>query len=165
MSGEKYTQVRLQRKRQEKLNLLQSLQSLQSESAALQKQLTDQINGMSEGLRSTFTAEVAASRQWLQGATPVSKYSMDHSLDAIRQARDRQEQVTNAGRTCLKNLQLALTQKADALGRAVAEQRVTVTQLLLQHTEVLRLWYGAEAVAAWNFTWKYQDGAATLRSR
>ena len=63
MSGEKYTQIRLQRERQEKLDLLQSLQSLQSESAALQKQLADQIDGMSEGLRSTFNAEVAASRQ------------------------------------------------------------------------------------------------------
>jgi len=93
MSGEKYTEIRLRRERQEKLNLLQSLQSLQSESAALQKQLTDQIDGMSEGLRSTFNAEVAASRQWLQGATPVGKYNMNHSLDAIRQAQRRQEQT------------------------------------------------------------------------
>ncbi len=128
MSGEKYTQVRLQRERQEKLNLLQSLQSLQSESAALQKQWTDQINGMSEGLRSTFDTEVAASRQWLHGTTPVDTYSMDHSLDDLRQTQRRQEQVTNSGRTCLRNLQLALTQKADAIGRAVAEQRVAITQ-------------------------------------
>jgi hypothetical protein len=148
MSGEKYTEIQLRRERQQALELLQGLQSLQSESAALQKQLADQINGMSEGLRSTFTAEVAASRQWLQGATPVSKYNMGHRLEAIRQAQRQQEQLVNAGRSCLKNLQLALTQKADALGRAVAEQRVAVTQLLLQHSEVLRLWCGAEAIAA-----------------
>lgn len=150
MSGEKYTEVQLQRERQEKLDLLQSLQSLQAESAALQKQLAGQINAMSEGLRATFNAEVTASRQWLQGPTPVDAYSMDHPLDELRQAQRWQEQVANAGRTCLKNLQLALTQKADALGRAVAEQRVAVTQLLLQHREVLSLWHGAEAVAAWD---------------
>jgi hypothetical protein len=149
MSGKKYTQVQLQRERQEKLDLLQSLQSLLAECTALRKQLEDQVNGMSEGLRSTFNAEVAASRQWLHGTTLVDTYSMDHRLDDLRQAQRRQEQITNAGRTCLKNLQLALTQKADAIGRAVAEQRVTVTQFLLQYGEVLRLWYGAEAVAAW----------------
>ena len=106
MSGEKYTEIQLQRERQEKLSLLQTLQSLQSESAALQQQLADQINSMSEGLRATFNAEVAASRQWLQGATPVGKYSMDHSLADVRQAQRRQEQITSAGRTCLKNFSL-----------------------------------------------------------
>ena len=99
MSGEKYTEIKLQRERQEKLSLLQSLQSLQSESAALQKQLADQVNGMSEGLRSTFTAEVAASRQWLQGITPIGNYSMDHSLDAIRQAQRQQEQTVKPDET------------------------------------------------------------------
>lgn len=149
MSGQKYTEVQLQRERQEKLDLLQTLQSLQVECTALQKQLADQINGLSEGLRSTFNAEVAASQQWLQGLTPVDAYSMDHRLDELRQARCRREQITTAGRGCLKNLQLALTQTADALGRSVVEQGVAVTQLLLQHREVLGLWYGAEAVAAW----------------
>lgn len=149
MSGEKYTEVQLQRERQEKLDLLQSLQSLQAECTALQKQLANQINGMSEGLRTTFNAEVATSRQWLQELGPVDAYSMDRDIDELRQARRRWEPITTAGRTYLKNLQLALTQKADALGHAVAEQRVVVTQLLLQHREVLGLWYDADAVAAW----------------
>lgn len=78
-----------------------------------------------------------------------TQYIQSHSLDDLRQAQHRQEPINSDGRTCLKNLQLALTEKADAIGRAVAEQQIAVNQHLLQNTDVLQLWNGQDAVAAW----------------
>ncbi|MGH8550648.1 MAG: hypothetical protein ACRERU_19005 [Methylococcales bacterium] len=162
MSGNKYTEVQFKREQEEKLKLLQSLQGLRAECMELRKQLDEKVNDMSDGLRATFNTEVAASRQWLskKETTPPDTYSMGHSLDGLHHAQRRQEQINSDGRTCLKKFQLALTEKAGAIGRAIAEQQVTVNQTLLQNSEVLQLWYGQEAVAAWKSRLEQADQSA-----
>lgn len=153
MSGHKFTEVDLQAERQERLDLQQGLQALAAEHAALRNRLDATLAGMSQGLRSTFAGEVAASRAWLntarRPAESAAGQARDEDLARLRQAHREQTRSAEAGRTCLKELELARTQKADALGRAAAEQRVVTSQTLLQHGETLRLWYGRPALADW----------------
>mgnify|MGYP003701862277 CR=1 FL=1 len=156
MSGKKYSAVQLQRERQEKLKLRQHLDSLETEKVALYQQLDDTKNNMSDGLRATFSQEVNAAQQWLAKARsatdPYYDYGADSELSDLKIAYDRKRQVTATGRGHLKSLQLTLTQKADAMGQALAKQVADANQQLLQQQHVLQLWCGDNSMSAWQQT-------------
>ncbi|HEC84628.1 MAG: hypothetical protein DRR19_15040 [Candidatus Parabeggiatoa sp. nov. 1] len=159
MSGQKYSAVRLQQERQEKLNLRQTLESLETETVALCQQLDNTKNSMSEGLQATFSKEINMAQQWLKKARSAAGHYYDYDdsegdseLFILKTAGNRQRQLTAAGRGHLKSLQLTLTQKADAMGQALAKQLADANQQLFQQLHVLQLWCGEDSLNTWQQT-------------
>ena len=71
MSGRKCSEFQLQQEREEKLRLLQNLSNLHAEVNGLKAHAATQLEGASEGLRTTFVSEVARAKSWLsQGGLP-----------------------------------------------------------------------------------------------
>jgi len=151
MSGRKFSEVQLQQQRQEKLDILQTLDSLRTETTALCQQLDTMTKSQSAGLRATFSQEINAAQQWLTEAHPAEghNYNVDSTLTEIKNAHAHQASVTAAGREYLESLQLALTQKADAMGQALAKQLAAANQQLLEQRHVLQLWCGEAAITTW----------------
>lgn len=147
MSGRKFTEVQLERERQERLDLKQAIETITAERAALRDRLDTALAGMTDGLRTSFPAETAACRAWLD--TPVPANAHDESIAQLRQSSDAQTRHAESGRASLRELELALTDKADALARTLTAERIAAAETLLQHTGTLRLWYGAPAIADW----------------
>ncbi|MBW1953901.1 MAG: hypothetical protein JRI66_12615, partial [Deltaproteobacteria bacterium] len=59
MSGYKYSQIALQRERQQKLDLLEQLAETEQEAQGLQQEMTRMLAELSPGLRASFAAPIA----------------------------------------------------------------------------------------------------------
>ena len=133
MSGEKYSEYRLRRERAERLQLEQRIGSLQAECQALQARAFEMVAGVSEGLRTTFSAEVQQAQRWLDTceASDLGKPAGEPGLDGLRAAQQQLDRALSQGREVLQTLTVALTQKADELGRRLAGRLARVEQAAL----------------------------------
>ncbi len=151
MSGLQFSQVQLQKERQEKLDVLRTLDSLQAETTALCQQLDVLIKKQSEGIRATFSGEINVAQQWLTATQSVEKhnFTVDNTLTELKKVHNKQRDITKNGRKYLESLQLAVTQKADVMGQTLAKRLATTNQQLLEQRHVLQLWCGEAAITTW----------------
>ncbi|MCP4696776.1 MAG: hypothetical protein GY862_07995 [Gammaproteobacteria bacterium] len=149
MSGVKYSEIQLQRERQEKLDAIRRLESLNAEMQAVSAQVTERVEKLSPGLRETFAAEVRAAQQWGGRNDKMPVYNTESRLEEISRTVTTWESACKKGQSALENLHLATTRKADELGRELSRQLAAVNRQLLESERVLELWCGETAVAAW----------------
>ncbi|MBM3239023.1 hypothetical protein FJZ31_22245 [Candidatus Poribacteria bacterium] len=146
MSGRKCSKFRLQREREEKLRLLQTLNNLHAEVNALKERLATVLADASEGLRSTFVKEVKDTQQWLNrlNLPDISRLSMDTDLAALNPVREQLEQAVAHGRRFQETLTVAFTKKADEMGQRLAKRLAEVERFYLSRQQLLRLWFEEE---------------------
>ena len=152
MSGRKCSNVTLQREQQEKLRLDQAVTNLQAEARAQANRLSAIRDGASDGLRATFSAEIGQVDEWLQGYRQLESgdFKMTSDLSALRQAKAQLDPFVARGRQAQEALVVALTQKADAIGKHLARQLAETEQLYLRGEALFRLWCGQQQTQAWS---------------
>ncbi|MCL6533665.1 MAG: hypothetical protein K6U12_10370 [Armatimonadetes bacterium] len=146
MSGVKYSGFRLRQEREQRMRLLQEINTLSGELRALQTHLQTTIDNASEGLRTTFSDKVAQAQAWLRSLTFPNTEQLDMSTDTARlnEVRQQLNQIAARGRQLQETLTFAFTQKADEMGRRLAQQLATAEQVYLGRQELLRLWFGEQ---------------------
>lgn len=158
MSGRKCSEFRLQQEREEKLRLLQSLENRHAEVDGLKKRLTAILNGASEGLRTTFADNVQHAQLWLS-QTPLSNIrglGMDTDVTNLRTIQSALERVVVQGRQIRETLTMALTRKADEMGRRLAKRLDEVERDYISREQLLRLWYGEGQTQMWEHTLQHE---------
>jgi hypothetical protein len=147
MSGVKCSEFRLRQEREQRMRLLQEINNLVSELHALEKHLHTVIVSASEGLRTTFSSEVNQAEAWLGSLSVPQSALLDVNGD-IAYLRQIQQQLTKQvkrGRELQESLTVAFTQKADELGRRLAQQLAQAEQSYLSRQELLKQWLGEQA--------------------
>ena len=152
MSGRKDTEIRLQRERQEKLDLLAQIQSSNREVNALRAHLTGALDAASPGLIETFANEAGAARSWLADldVPEISTLSASSGVTVLRQSDSKYTAALNAGRHCREALTVAFTKSADVLGSSLAAKIADVEGSLLASRDLLGLWFGDDQVRSWD---------------
>lgn len=151
MNGNFFSEVQLQQELQEKLKLLQILESLRTEPSILSRQLDTMIRNLPNAFRSILSQEINAAQEWMTNLPPAedNHFNIESELTLLKEAHERQVQLTQTGRHRLESLQLAFTPKADAKGQELAKQLATIHSQLFQQRYVLQLWYGKKAITKW----------------
>jgi len=150
MSGRKESEYRLREERERKLRLVQRVGSLHSEVEALKQRIEAALAGASSGLRATFAAEVERAERWVkQLELPKrSGLGMNASDAALNAARKDLERLSAEGQEVHEALAVALTRKADEMGKQLSRRLARARTLYLGRQELLRLWFPQQA-AAW----------------
>jgi hypothetical protein len=151
MSGRKDWEYRLARERQAKLDLVRQIERRRSEVAALREHVAAALEGASEGLRATFRNESEQARQWLRqgGNRPEAAVDAGKDLPALREVLAQTDRDAAEGRRVQEALSVALTRKADALGRRLAQVLAQAEQACLGASDLARLWHGEAVVGRW----------------
>lgn len=151
MSGVKCSELRLRQQQQQRMQLLQEINNLASEIRALQAHLQSTIDRASEGLRRTFSREVAQVQEWLSALDilDTSQLDMNTRETQLNQVRQQLNQSVINGRQIQEILTVALTQKADKMGRRLAQQLAAAEQTYLGRQELLRQWFGEQATQSY----------------
>ncbi len=154
MSGRKCSEFRLQREREEKLRMLQSLGNLHAEVTGLKARIRTLLEGMSEGLRTTFAADMHQAQHWLAQVAPpdIQALGMDTDVARLQTTQATLEQVASQGRQMQERLTVTLTQRADDMGQHLAKRFAEVEQRYIGRQQLLALWYGEEHSQRWERT-------------
>ncbi len=144
MSGRKCSEFRLERERAEKLELIQRINNHSSEIKAIQKSLSEALASVSAGLRNTFASEIQNSRRWLDGINipDTSRFSVNSNVGDLRSTVNRFSSLVTSGRNIRENLMVALNQKADAMGKRLAQEVSSLESLYISVQELLGRWFG-----------------------
>ena len=151
MSGRKESEYRLAAERAQKLELAQQLDGLRSEVGHLRERVAEALKGASAGLRASFPDEAKQAESWLaSSAEPVAE-GLDANSDksALENAAGSAAGVAAEGRRAHEALTVAFTQKADALGKQLAQQLASAEQLFMGRRQLLDQWFGRDAVGRW----------------
>ncbi|MCS7305546.1 MAG: hypothetical protein NZ602_10625 [Thermoguttaceae bacterium] len=151
MSGEKYTQLRLTREREQKLEAMQKIRQLIDTVKGVGKLLETMLAQASPGLKQTFSQETQAAMAWAKqiDLSFAEGLSTDESLDRFQQVQERLARLSSEGRRLQEQLQVAYTQKADQLGRRLSQQLAELEGDFQAHRQLLARWCGQEAVSHW----------------
>lgn len=150
MSGNKYSEYRLQQERQEKMNELQTITNLFDAVSGVSTLLASALDRASVGLKQTFASEVNQAQQWLDQDMPENNpYDMDSDIGQIRQLRSRLERLATSGKQAQKDLSVALTQKADQMGKQLSAEVADAEQFFAGHRNLLELWFDDPAMNQW----------------
>lgn len=146
MSGRKCSEFRLQREREEKPRMLQSLGNLHAEVTGLKARIKTLREGISEGLRTTFAADMQQAQRWLAQVAPpdIQALGMDTEVARLQTTQAALEQVASQGRQMQERLTVTLTQRADDMGRRLAQRLAEVEQRYIGRQQLLALWCGEE---------------------
>jgi len=152
MSGHKYSEYRLvDPDLEKKLTLIQTLNNMHGEISCLRDALSTAISGASAGLHTTFSIEVKAAKEWLQ------ELQLEHSsilntstgIDRLRSIEKHTRNTVMRGRRVLDTLTIALTQKADEMGKKCAKQMAEIERHYLGGQQLLRYWCSKEQIEEW----------------
>lgn len=150
MSGRKVSKFQLKQERQRKLDLAQRVSQAHALAEKLKAQMAARLSGVSEGLRSTFAAEVARAEAWLGESLPdVSGLNADSGLQELQAMQTGLERAVGEGQGALEALTVALTRKADALGRRLALRVARAEALFSEHEDVLAKWNDEARMESW----------------
>jgi hypothetical protein len=151
MSGRKVSAFKLQEEREKKFRLVQRIAGLRGEVEALSAAVEAALEGVSPGLRSTFSAEVAGARRWMEAlALPApDSVGMRAGDAALEQAHGELERAAADGRRLQESLAVAFTEKADEMARRLARRLAEVEGFYAGRRELLGLWFPPDRTGAW----------------
>lgn len=160
MSGWKASQFRLQREREEKQRQVQRLAGLHGELTGLRTRVATALRRVSEGLRATFSTEVQSAEGWLGGLDlpNIDDLGMDSAPGALADAEARLRQAVETGRRLHRTLTVAFAQRADEMGKRLAQDLAEVEGTYVSREELLRLWFGEAQTRAWQDVLKRAQG-------
>ncbi|MBW1918538.1 MAG: hypothetical protein JRI57_11045 [Deltaproteobacteria bacterium] len=141
MSGYKYSQIALQRERQQKLDLLEQLAETEQEAQGLQQEMTRMLAELSPGLRASFAAPIAQAEKWQQQWSAGPKLTINASLGEIEGALQTARQQLAAGQSRVKELVQVITHTAPAREQALQCQSAELAARLQGAGELLQTWF------------------------
>lgn len=148
MSGRKYSQFELQKEREEKIRLLQTIRTLKAETNALRNWIRNRLTNTSPGLLETFQKEVQAAQIWLESSSNLSfgKEDISSSLSLLRNIQKKLGEIVAKGKVVQEELSVAFTKKADAMGSSLAREYAEIENLVIRRKELLGAWFGEAQV-------------------
>ena len=151
MSGKKCSQFRLKREREKKLRLIQGIENFHAEVINLEKRVGNLLGEASEGIRSTFGAEVQRAQNWLDRVDlpNIKKMGEKTNLGILRKTHTDLKQMATGGRQVQEELIVAFTQKADKMGQHLTRRLAEVENLLGSGQHLLELWFDDNQRAEW----------------
>jgi hypothetical protein len=151
MSGRKCSEFRLQRERERRLELVQSITGLHTEIGALQERIETMLREASAGLHATFAQEVREARRWLDRpkVPSIKGLGMETSSDTLKATHRDLEQIASRARRIRETLAVSFTQKADEMGQHLAHQLAEAERDYIGSGQLLQVWLGQDQVQEW----------------
>lgn len=160
MSGVKYTDYRIAREQQQRLDALQRIAATREAIESLRKQLRAAVSALNVGLRDTFQHQVSAAEGWLNTTIPefsiaVSDRTANKELNRIEKAvKDAFAEGTLRRQQLIESITTGASEMERILSLALSEYE---SQYSTQHT-LLKQWYGADYFA------ELEQGYSALRN-
>lgn len=141
MSGYKYSQVKLKREKQEKMNLINSIQSVLRKLKGLAAAINDTLNQTREGIKQTFARDVNKAGEWINEAKSLNqKVTMDMTVETLKTRLSSTNSAVKRGETIWETLVNSFTQKADALEKKLTSKLSQVQGMYSGNKELLQTW-------------------------
>lgn len=150
MSGVKVSRVDMEADTRRRLALVADLEEAHRQAQALHAHMENALADASEGLRSSFPEEIRRAEDWLNAdKREISDIDMNTTASALQSGVSQSQADVARGRQVQEALTIALTQKADAIGRQMAQRLAAVEGALLERLELLKLWFGEVQTQVW----------------
>lgn len=146
MSGHSYTAFLLAQEQKERLRILDAIRRQEGEANELRAAIHDALAGAAEGIKATFAREVASAERWMSRST-LTVVSPQASIAEATSGQAERQRTIEAGRAAHRELLVALTRKADEMGRHLGAQLVEVESGYLECRGLVKGWFPEEATA------------------
>lgn len=141
MSGYKYSQIRLEEQRQQKLKLLERVAEAQHQIAGVQQELQGLLAGLSPGFKSSFAAEVARAEAWKNRHFPLPEVTLESDLKEIEAHLEVSRQNLQHGKNLMERLVQVIHQEAPAREQSLRQQAAELGARLRGAHDLLSRWF------------------------
>ncbi|NIM13848.1 MAG: hypothetical protein GTO45_17530 [Candidatus Aminicenantes bacterium] len=141
MSGYKYSQVALKREKQEKMNLINSIQRALRKLKGLAAAIDDTLNQAREGIKQTFSQEVNKVGEWINEVDSINhRVTMDMTIGTLKTRLSHTNSAVNRGEAIWDTLVNSFTQKADAMEKRLISKLSQLQGMYSGYKEPLKTW-------------------------
>ena len=149
MSGRKYSEFTLEREREQRMRLVAAVGDGQGRCRGLTAQIQRTLDLATEGLKTTFEAEVQQASAWLREANRQTKahWPSEPGNEALTARLGTLNGLSRRGERVLRALTMSFTQKAGEMEAALVDTLSQLQGLHQGYSEGIAAWLGDAATA------------------
>jgi hypothetical protein len=147
MSEYKYSSIAVEQEKAEKLKLLGSIASGDSQLGGLTAKLQQTLKETPEGIKATFSRVVDEASRWLTEAKgyDTGELGMNTAVGTLRQTESRLNDLVARGQGQLVTVIDTFTKKADSMQKELVTRLAQLEAIYSGHEKTIEIWLGHDA--------------------